>query len=47
MLRLEVVNELTLKVESDGYGQDVLFTKTGAFFGRDEGLSYSDGAKTQ
>ena len=33
MLRLEVVNELTLKVESDGYGQDVLFTKTGAFIG--------------
>ncbi len=35
MLRLEVVNELTLKVESDGYGQDVLFTKTGAFIGGD------------
>ena len=33
MLRFEVVNELTLKVESDGRGQDVLFTKAGAFIG--------------
>lgn len=33
MLRLEVVNELTLKVTSDGRGQDVLFTKAGAFIG--------------
>lgn len=33
MLRLEVVNELTLKVTSDGRGQDTLFTKAGAFIG--------------
>ena len=33
MLRLEVVNELTLMVSSDGRGQDVLFTKAGAFIG--------------
>lgn len=31
MLKLETVNELTLKVTSDGSGQDVLFTKAGAF----------------
>lgn len=31
MLKLETVNELTLKVTSDGNGQDVLFTKAGAF----------------
>jgi len=31
MLKLETVNELTLKVTSDGTGQDVLFTKAGAF----------------
>ena len=29
------------------YADAADFTKTGAFFGRDEGLSYSDGAKTQ
>ena len=31
MLKLETVNELTLKVTSDGMGQDVLFTKAGSF----------------
>lgn len=31
MLKLETLNELTLKVTSDGSGQDVLFTKAGAF----------------
>ena len=31
MLKLETVNELTLKVTSDGTGQDQLFTKAGAF----------------
>lgn len=31
MLKLETVNELTLKVTSDGQGQDVLFTKAGSF----------------
>lgn len=31
MIKLETVNELTLKVTSDGNGQDVLFTKAGAF----------------
>lgn len=31
MLKLETVNELTLKVTSDGQGQDILFTKAGAF----------------
>lgn len=31
MLKLETVNELTLKVTADGNGQDVLFTKAGAF----------------
>lgn len=31
MLKLETVNELTLKVTSDGSGQDQLFTKAGAF----------------
>ena len=31
MLTLETVNELTLKVTSDGSGQDILFTKAGAF----------------
>ena len=33
MLQLEVVNELTLMVSSDGRGQDILFTKAGAFIG--------------
>lgn len=31
MLSFEVLNELTLKVTSDGRGTDTLFTKTGAF----------------
>jgi len=31
MLKLETVNELALKVTSDGTSQDVLFTKAGAF----------------
>lgn len=31
MLKLETCNELTLKVTCDGNGQDVLFTKAGAF----------------
>lgn len=31
MLKLETVNELTLKVTSDGSGQDFLFTKAGSF----------------
>lgn len=31
MLKLETVNELSLKVTSDGNGADVLFTKAGAF----------------
>lgn len=31
MIKLETVNELTLKATSDGNGQDVLFTKAGAF----------------
>ena len=31
MLKLETVNELTLKVTCDGMGNDVLFTKAGSF----------------
>lgn len=33
MLKLETLNELTLKVTADGNGQDVLHTKTGAWVG--------------
>lgn len=33
MLKLETVNELSLKVTSDGNGRDTLFTKAGAFIG--------------
>lgn len=33
MLKLETLNELSLKVTSDGNGQDILFTKAGAFIG--------------
>ena len=33
MIKLETVNELTLKVTSDGMSQDELFTKAGAFIG--------------
>lgn len=33
MLKFEVLKELTLKVTSDGMGNDVLFTKAGAFVG--------------
>lgn len=31
MIKLETLNELTLKVTADGNGRDVLFTKAGAF----------------
>lgn len=31
MIKFETVNELTLKVTSDGNGQDVVFTKAGSF----------------
>ena len=33
MLKLEILNELTLKVTSDGNGRDELFTKVGAWIG--------------
>lgn len=33
MIKLETVNELSLKVTSDGAANDVLFTKAGAFIG--------------
>lgn len=33
MLKLETLNELTLKVTSDGNGRDILHTKTGAWVG--------------
>ena len=39
MLRLETLNELTLKVTCDGNGRDELFTKTGAWVG---GENYGD-----
>lgn len=33
MIKFEVVNELCLKITSDGNGRDVVFTKAGAFIG--------------
>lgn len=33
MLKLEILNELTLKVTADGNGRDELFTKVGAWIG--------------
>jgi len=33
MLKLEILNELTLKVTSDGNGRDEIFTKCGAWIG--------------